>query len=160
MGDRLTGWEPRKTSDTPCGDIFDEQLPYYLAMGMPYDLFWDGEVGTRRAFRKAYLIRIENEQRMADVNNWYMGQYIIGALQAVPLFVGGLNTKGITLPEYPDKPFLQKAEGKKKEEDRQKQEEDQSKLAQAMFQQMVANMNGNIIRRLEREKREREGSGQ
>ena len=159
MGDRLTE-EDHPQSATPYGDIFDEMLPHYLAMGMPYDMYWDGEYGTKTAFRKAYQIRLENEQRMADVNNWYMGQYLIGALQAVPLFVGGLNTKGITLPEYPDKPFLQKAEEKKKEEDRQKQEEDQSKVAQALFQQMVAKMNGNIIRRLEREKREREGSGQ
>ena len=160
MGNRLTWFEPRKTSDTPCGDIFDEQLPHYLAMGMPYDLYWDGEYGTRRAFLKAFQIRIENEKRIADRNNWYMGQYIIGALQAVPLFVNGFNTKGVTLPEYPDKPFLQKAEEKKKEEDRQKFEEDQSKVAQAMFQQFVARMNGNIIRRLEREKREQAGSGQ
>ena len=160
MGNRLIWDDSQKTSSTPCGDIFDDQLPYYLAMGMPYDLYWDGEYGTRRAFRKAYQIRLENERRMADVNNWYMGQYIIGALQSVPLFVGGLNTKGITLPEYPDKPFLETAEAKKKEEDRQKYEEDQSKVAQALFQQMVAKMNGNIIRRLEREKREQAGSGQ
>lgn len=160
MGNRLIGEEPQKTSSTPCGDIFDDQLPYYLAMGMPYDLFWDGEYGTRRAFLKSYRIRLENERRMADVNNWYMGQYIIAALQAVPLFVGGLNTKGITLPEYPGKPFLETAEARKKEEDRQKYEEDQSKIAMAMFQAAISKFNKNVEKRLEKEKQEREGSGQ
>ena len=160
MGNRLIGEEPQKTSSTPCGDIFDDQLPNYLAMGMPYDLFWDGEYGTRRAFWKAYKIKVENEQRIADVNNWYMGQYIISALQAVPLLVNGFNTKGITLPEYTEKPFLQKAEEKKKEENRQKYEEDQSKIAMAMFQAAISKFNKNIEKRLEKEKQEREGSGQ
>ena len=42
----------------------------------------------------------------------------------------------------------------KDEEIRKKREEDQSKLAMSMFQQMVARMNGNIIRRVERQKQD------
>ena len=87
-----------------------------------------------------------------------MGQYIISALQAVPLLVGGFNTKGAKIPDYPQKPFLETYEEKKKEETRKKQEEDQSKLAMAMFQSMVLKMNKNIEKRLEKQKQE--GSGQ
>ena len=159
MGDRLTEEDnPKQTSPTPYGDMFDEALPHYLAMGMTWDEFWDGEYGMKKAFRKAYRIRIENEQRIADRNNWYMGQYMINVLQAVPLFVAGFNTKGVNLPDYPDKPYYERFDEQKKEETRKQHEEDQSKLAMAMFQAMTAKFNKNIERRLE--KQAKEGSGQ
>lgn len=147
-------------------DIFDEFLPQYLAIGMPYDLYWDGEYGTKTAYRKAYQARMQNEQRIADINNWNMGHYLIKVLQAVPLLVGGLNTKGHNLPDYPDRPLLETAELEKREKERKdreearrKKEEDQSKLAQAVFQQWVAQMNCNIEKRLDRERKEREQEG-
>ena len=155
MGDRLTEEEQKskQTSPTPYGDMFDEALPQYLAIGMPYDLYWEGEYGTKRAFRKAYQLRIESEQRIADTNNWYMGQYMIAALQAVPQFVAGFMPKGVTLPDYPEKPFFVKHEEQKKEEARKQQQEDQSKLAMAMFQAMTARFNKNM-------EKKQEGSGQ
>ena len=159
MGDRLTEEDPESSQTVPktYADIFDEMLPEYLAMGMPYDLYWDGEYGTKTAYRKAYRTRLDNERRMADVNGWYMGQYVIAALQAVPLMVNGFVPKGTHPADYPDRPFLEKQEAEKKEADRQKKEEDQSKLAQAMFQAMISKFNKNIEKRLEREAQERSG---
>ena len=160
MGDRLTEEEKSKqTSPTPYGDMFDKLLPEYMAMGMTYEQFWDGEYGIKKAFRKAFRIRMENEQKIADRNYWYMGQYVMAAIQAVPLIVPGINMKkGASLPDYPDKPFLMKQEELKQEEARKQHEEDQSKLAMAMFQAMTAKFNKNIQKRLEREAQE--GSGQ
>ena len=84
MGDRLTEDEgPQQTSLTPYGDIFDQVLPSYIAMGMTYDEYWDGEVGMKTAYREAYRERIEQEQRIADRNNWLMGQYIMSALKNI-----------------------------------------------------------------------------
>lgn len=136
MGNRLTDEEKSKqTESRSYGDIFDEFLPEYLAIGMTYDEYWDGEFGTKRAARKAYEIKIRNEQLLADRQNWYMGQYIMEALQHTPLLVAGLNVKPSTkLPEYPQKPYLEAAEEQKKEEVRKKKEEDQAKLAMAMMQ--------------------------
>ena len=160
MGDRLTGKEdPKQTSPTPYGDTFDELLPHYMAMGMTYEDFWEGEYGTKKACREAYRIRMENDQHIMDRNYWYMGQYIMAAIQATPLIVPGVNMKkGASLPDYPDKPFMVKQEELKREEDRKKHEEDQSKLAMAMFQAWTARFNKNIEKRLE--KQEQEGSGQ
>ena len=160
MGDRLTEEEQSKqTSQTPYGDMFDRLLPEYMAIGMTYDEYWDGEYGMKKAFREAFRIRMENEQRLSDRNNWYIGQYVMAAIQAVPLIVPGINMKkGASLPEYPDKPFLMKYEERKKEEARKQHEEDQSKLAMAMFQAMTAKFNKNIQNRLEREAQK--GSGQ
>ena len=153
MGNRLTEDEEPQTSPTPYGDIFDEALPQYMAMGMTWDEYWDGEFGIKRAFRKAYKIRLENEQRINDQQNWYMGQYVVAALHAVPLLVAGLNVKeGTPLPEYPDKPFFEKIEAQKKEEVRRKEQEDQTKLAMAYFQAGIEKFNRNFLKRQEEAK--------
>ena len=143
MGNRLTGEEdPQQTESRSYGDIFDELFPHYLVMGMTPEQYWDGESWLKPAFRKAYQIRMENEQKLADRNNWYMGQYMMAVLQAVPLLVGGLNVKNTTkLPEYPKQPFLEQFEAQKKEEVRKKNEEDQMKLAMAMFQAGISKFN-------------------
>lgn len=161
MGNPLTeeGEQTRRTSKTPYGDLFDKLLPQYMAMGMTYEQFWDGEIGIHKAYREAYKLRMENELRIADRNGWYIGQYIVHALRSVQLLAVAVPVKKIPDPkEYPEKPFLIQAEEEerknKDEEVRKKREEDQSKLAMSMFQQMVARMNGNIIRRVERQKQD------
>ena len=59
-------------------------------MGMTPEQFWDGESSNYPAYRKAYQLKIENEQKLADRQNWLMGQYLMAALQATPLLVGVL----------------------------------------------------------------------
>ena len=82
-----------------------------------------------------------------------MGQYLIKALQAVPLLVAGLNVKkGTSLPDYPARPFLIEAEERKQEEVRKQKQEDQQKLAMALFQQFTTKFNKNIEKRLEKER--------
>ncbi len=159
MGDRLTEENSKQTDPLSYGDIFDELFPHYLLMGMTPEQYWDGESWLKPAYRKAYQLRMENEQRLADRNNWYMGQYIMAAIQATPLIVPGINMKkGASLPDYPSKPFFEKYEEQKKEEVRKQKEEDQSKLAMAMFQAMTAKFNRNIQKRLAQQAEQ--GSGQ
>ena len=123
-----------------------------MAMGMSYDDYWDGEVGMKTAYREAYRLRVEHDQRVADRNGWLMGQYVVRALNAVPLLVAGFNVKkGASLPEYPDKPFYVTFDEEKKEEDRKKHEEDQTRLAMAMFQAGIERFNRNILKRQEEE---------
>ena len=101
MGNRLTKEDdPQQTVAKSYGDIFDEYLPEYMAIGMTYTEYWDGEFGTKRAARKAYAIRQKNEQLLADRQNWYLGQYVISALKSTPLLVAGLNVKPST--QLPD----------------------------------------------------------
>ena len=154
MGDRLTEEQIRRqASPTPYGDTFDELLPHYMARGMSYQDYWDGESGMKRAVRKAFEIRLENEQKLADRQNWYMGQYMIMVLQCVLLLVGGLNVKPSTrLPEYPDKPFFDKFEAMKKQEADRKSQEDQTRLAMALFQEGIEKFNRNFMKKQEQEK--------
>lgn len=117
-------------------------LPHYLAMGMPYDMYWEGECGCRKAYREAFRIRLENEERMADRINWYLGQYLLYVLNSTPLLVAGFNVKkGANLPEYPSKPFFEQLEERKKAEAKRKQEEDQTMLAMALFQAGIEKFN-------------------
>jgi hypothetical protein len=154
VGDRLTGKDdPQQTVAKSYGDIFDEFLPEYLAIGMTYDEYWDGEFGTKRAARKAYAIRVKNEQMLADRQNWYMGQYLLAALRSIPLLVAGLNVKSSTkLPDYPSKPFMETIEDQKKEEVRKQKEEDQIKLSMAMMQAAFSRFNKRFEQNTEKTK--------
>ena len=63
MGDRLTD-EGKQAEPRSYGDIFDELFPHYLLMGMTPEQYWDGEYGLKRAYRKAYQMRTEMEQKL------------------------------------------------------------------------------------------------
>lgn len=143
MGDRLSEKkDSEQTSPTPYGDIFDDLFPHYLLFGMTPEQYWDGEVGLKTAYKEMYRLKVETEQLTQDRLNWMMGQYVISALSSVPLLVAGLNVKrGTSLPEYIDKPILERAQEQKKEEDRKKAEERQAQLALAMFQAGIAKFN-------------------
>ena len=158
MGDRLTEDKtPRKTSQTPYGDIFDEAFPHYLAMGMTAEEYWDGESWLKKAYLKAYRIRMEREERIADRNAWLQGRYIREALHSVPQFVAGFM-KGLHLGDYPEKPYLEQAEEKKKLETQKKTQEDRAQLSMAMFQAQIAKFNKRFL--AEQKKKKEEQSGQ
>ena len=77
-------------------------LPYYLAIGMPYELFWLGEPVLAKVYREAH------EMRSAQTNQelWVQGQYNLCAfrsvVEALAMAFGG---KGGKPSEYPREPF-------------------------------------------------------
>ena len=154
MGNRLTSEDEPQAESKSYADIFDEMFPHYLVMGMTPEQYWDGEVGLKRAYRKAFGFRIENEDKIRDRNNWMLGMYIREALASVPLLVNGFVPKGVQPKEYPDKPYLEKAEEQKKEEARIEEQERQTKLAMAMMQARFAQFN----KRFEQQKAKEEAS--
>jgi uncharacterized protein YqcC (DUF446 family) len=63
-------------------DTFNEVFPYYLSIGMSYDLFWHGEPYLVKAFREAEEMRVD---RM-NYEKWLQGLYIyhgIACLQPI-----------------------------------------------------------------------------
>lgn len=149
MENRLTWEEPEQTESKSYADILDEALPQYLSMGMTAEEYWDGECGLKRAFRKAFRLRLENEERIADRNMWLMGAYIRDAMQSMYVMVNGFVPKGVRATPYPDKPRLETYAEMKKAEAKQKAEEKQQQLAMAMFHAMAAKFNKNFERRQE-----------
>ena len=150
MEDRLSEEKPKETFTI--SKIFHDAFPHYMAMGMTAEEFWDGEPWLVKAYRKAYRIRVENEERTADRNAWRIGQYIRFALVSVPITVNGFAPKGHHMQEYPEKPMTMAAEEQKKEKVRKKQEANKQEMAQALFHAFTEKMNKNIRKRLEKEK--------
>ena len=117
-------------------------------MGMPSEEYWDGNSWLVRAYREAYRMRTEQQDRMADYSAWLTGMYIRSALQSVYLMVNGFVPKGSHAHPYPDKPMYLKNEEeritKRKEEKRRKTEEEKAKESMALFQAMATKFNRNF----------------
>lgn len=150
MEDRLTEETPKETFTI--SKIFRDVFPHYMVMGMSAEEYWDGDPWLAKAYRKAYKIRIESEEKTADRNAWRIGEYIRNALASVPITVNGFAPKGHTMHPYPEKPMTMLADEQKREENKKKQEENKQILAQAMFHAFAEKMNKGIRKRLEQEK--------
>lgn len=53
------------------GEFFDETFPYYLSIGMPYELYWDGRPELVIPYRRADVLR----QQRASNDAWLQGAY-------------------------------------------------------------------------------------
>ena len=62
-----------KTSYT---EAFEECFPFYLAIGMSYGQYWEGDPKLAQYYRKAYLLR----QEEMNHNAWLQGMYIYDAV--------------------------------------------------------------------------------
>lgn len=71
--------------------------PLYMAMGMTYEQFWEGDVMMAKSFREADAIR----RRRRNEELWLEGIYTAEALSAT---VGNMFSKG-TKHQYPSEPF-------------------------------------------------------
>ena len=71
--------------------IFDNALPYYLMIGMPYELYWDGRPELVIPYRKADILR----QKRSNNDAWLQGVYFMRAIGAT------LDKKA----KYPKAPF-------------------------------------------------------
>ena len=105
--------ESGDSSPQSYAEVFDEAFPYYLALGMDYDTFWNGRPEMVVAYRKAEEIRRNRENEML----WLGGMYTAHALEAT---VGNMFSKG-KKNKYPAAPLSITEEAVKRERE-QKQE--------------------------------------
>ena len=80
-------------------EVFEENFPFYLAIGMSSAEYWEGDCSLTRYYRKAYKIKQE------EINNnaWLQGLYIYDAVStAVHNALRGKNTKA---REYAKQPY-------------------------------------------------------
>lgn len=94
-------------------------LPYYLAIGMPYDLFWNGEPELTKVYRKAHEFR--TEQRNQEM--WVQGIYVLRAFQnVIEKFGQAMSGKsGGKVTEYPQEPLPFTENERKAAKERNKQ---------------------------------------
>lgn len=79
----MEGSEVGTPSTKTYTEIFDEAFPYYLSIGMTYDLYWHGEPNLVKAYREAEEMRVD---RM-NYEKWLQGLYVYQAVGALyPVF--------------------------------------------------------------------------
>lgn len=95
-------------------DIFNRAFPYYLSIGMTYELYWHGEPGLVKAYREA----AEMQTDRMNYEKWLQGFYVYqGVASLYPLF--NPLSKKRKPEEYPKEPILitkRAIEQKEKEE--------------------------------------------
>ena len=79
--------------------VFENACPHYMAMGMTYSEFWDGDVSAHKAFRKAKKLRISEQNQMAWIQGMYVYEAISNLAPALKAFA-----KGRAKP-YPKEPY-------------------------------------------------------
>lgn len=95
-----------------------QALPYYLAIGMPYELFWDGDPNLVKAYREAHELRME----LKNQEMWAQGKYELRAFKhALDLFAIGLNGGKGKANEYPNEPIPFTAREQKVAKERNKE---------------------------------------
>lgn len=68
----------------PIIDIIHKCLPYYMAMGMTYEQFMEGDPELAKFYREAYDIKQHEQNTML----WLQGRYVYDAIiSASPLFM-------------------------------------------------------------------------
>ena len=80
---------------------FYEQFPYYLALGMPYDLYWNGDPALVKCYRKADEIRLER----LNQEKWLQGMYIYEAICDASPILRPFAKKGTKPVPYVDAPY-------------------------------------------------------
>lgn len=80
-------------------EFFDEVFPYFLEMGMTYDLFWNDRVELAKCYIKANQLR--NKRKNQEM--WQQGLYVKAAIAST---VGNMFTKNKSDKiEYPSEPL-------------------------------------------------------
>lgn len=104
-------------------------MPTALAIGVPYELFWHLNPNKLRSF----MVAFEQKREFQDSQMWFMGQYIMSALNATVM-----NIVNKEKQKYVDKPFQQKSESVQQKE---LTEEEVIRQTQAIFAQLETKSN-------------------
>ena len=81
-------------------EIFEEQFPYFLSIGMSPKEYWDDDPTLVRAYAKAFTLK----RRRENFDAWLMGRYNYEALTVV--IGNALRRKGDRPIEYAERPYF------------------------------------------------------
>ncbi len=152
MGDELVstrstqsergGGEKRPASLFAYTEEFERSFPYYLAIGMTYEQYWEQDSTLVRAYRKA--AKIQRDLRNQDA--WLQGAYFYEALcDAAPIF-RAFAKKGTKATPYRDGPFEFKTNTEKPEE-RKSHEEKQDEKAKSYMEMLAISLNEKFMKK-------------
>lgn len=116
--------------------IFESVCPEYMAMGMSYDEFWNGEPKIAKYYREAEIRKIEKQNQML----WVQGIYFAKAIEST-ICVQLSGKKGGNKPKYPTEPLPITDRMQKAIEEKKQQEEFEKLKAQLMSWAINVNKN-------------------
>ena len=101
MGGELLTEEP-PTREKTNTEVFEECFPFYLAIGMSFAEYWEGDPSLAQYYRKAYRIK----QDEINNNAWLQGLYIYDAVSTA-LFnaLRGMGKSKPPAKEYAKQPY-------------------------------------------------------
>lgn len=67
-------------------EIFEEQAPYFLSIGMTADEYWNKDPDLTRQYMKAYELRVEHENFNAYLQGLYNYKAIVCSAPAFDVF--------------------------------------------------------------------------
>jgi len=117
---------------------FYEHLPYYLAMGMTTDEYFNQDCTLVKCYREAQ--RIKREERNQEL--WLQGMYIYEAIGDMSPVLRAFSKKGTKPLPYPTEPYpITKAEVEARQ---QREEERQAEKIKAKFSAWAINFNAHL----------------
>ena len=101
MGSELLT-EATPTREKTYTEIFEECFPFYLALGMSFAEYWEGDPKLAQYYRKAYRIK----QDEINNNAWLQGLYIYDAVSTA-LFnaLRGMGKQKPPAKDYAKQPY-------------------------------------------------------
>ena len=100
MGEELDG-ESVTSSSPDLEQIFEREFPYYLSIGMTYELYWEKDCELVKAYRKAAELR----KRQMNAEAHLQGMYFYEALCNVSPLLQAFAKQGTTAIPYPALPY-------------------------------------------------------
>jgi hypothetical protein len=105
-------------------------FPYYLAIGMTYDQYWNDDCALTKYYRKAD--EIKRSQKNQEL--WLQGMYIYEALCDVSPILHAFAKSGTKPRPYPERPYaITKSEIEREGLDREAKEKANRERAKATF---------------------------
>ena len=105
-------------------NVFYDQFPYYLSIGMTPEQYWDGDSMLAKYYRKAEELR--NKRRNQEL--WLQGMYIYDALCDVSPVFHAFAKRGTKPHPYPDSPYaLTNREREEEQRIREKREREKAR---------------------------------
>lgn len=113
-----------------CAEMFEMKFPYYLAIGMTYEQYWEQDCELVRHYRQAEEIR----QEMTNNKAWLQGMYIYDAISRVSPILRSNGKKGAKAQPYVKDPYpINKKDQKEAEERREKENLEKGKRYMEAF---------------------------
>lgn len=116
-------------------EVFEKSFPFYLSVGMTYDLYWREDPTIVKYYYEAYKQEMKEKMKFTDWKLWRQGVYIYEALCDVAPILHAFAKKGTKPLPYSKKPYGFDEE-EMTEEEKEKQLEAEKLKAKIHFNQL------------------------